>query len=410
MRGIKTTLVVFVFTYVVTVSSEAAAVGVRHGTFANLRATETLTSHVVREGSDNTDVDGTPLPKFQIDLDLPPRVRWQQVMTVYRAGTLKVMKYLFQKLPGTVHAEVDKLVLEAKERIPGWAREEMQGVADILNVTLGDVFLVNLFFEITPFCTSIVTQSSSTGRIYHGRNMDFGLGMPELSENLREIAVDVEFLRKGTPTFIITTFAGYVGVATGMRLKDALFSITANEREMTGPVPIPNIFKSILNLVNALMRKDVSPVTWAVREVLENDAANSSFEAAVSALSTRALATQMYLIIGGTFSGQATVLTRDRNALLDRWNINMTAGGWFLVQTNYDHWLPMPPWDNRKQPAEQALKEVGAGAVSPSLMNKVVLSRDPVLNQLTVYTTIMSCSEGTYSSFVRVCESCSPFR
>ena len=68
----------------------------------------------------------------------------------------------------------------------------MLGVADALNVTFGDVLIVNLFFEITPFCTSIMSQSAATGNIYHARNMDFGLAMPELSASLRDVAVDVD--------------------------------------------------------------------------------------------------------------------------------------------------------------------------------------------------------------------------
>lgn len=356
-------------------------------------------------------VDGTPLSKSQVDLDKPPRLRWEGVMTANRAAARKTIMYLFSKLPTSIHAEVDKLVLEGDERLPEWAREEMRGVAEILNVTLADVLLVNLFFEITPFCTSIVTQSSSTGHVYHARNMDFGLGMPALSENLRNIAVDVEFIRGGKPAFVTTTFAGYIGAATGMRLNQVgLFSITVNEREMTGPVPVPNIFKSVLNLINALMTTDAYPVTWAVREILEDDSAYVSFDAAVSALSTRPLATQMYLTIGGTVAGEGVVLTRDHNKLLDTWRMNATSGGWYLVQTNYDHWLPMPVWDNRKKPAEKALDEVGADAVTDEVVYDSVLSRDPVLNRLTVYSTTMFCEEGKYASFVRICDACSPFR
>jgi hypothetical protein len=333
-------------------------------------------------------------------------------MKANKAATRRIVAYLFAELPAAVHAQVDKLVLEAEGRLPQWAVEEMRGVADVLDVNFGDIVLLNLFFELTPFCTSIVTQSSSTGHVYHARNMDFGLGMPVLSENLRDIAVDVEFFKDGKPAFVITTFAGYIGAATGMRLQGGLFSITANEREMTGPVPVPNIFKSIVNMVNALLTTDAFPVTWAVREVLEDNsaAASESFDAAVSALSTRPFATQIYLTVGGTTLGQGVVLTRDHNKLLDSWRINATSGGWFLVQTNYDHWLPMPPWDNRKKPAERALADIGADAVTPSSIYKDVLSRDPVLNQLTVYTTTMSCGEGKYASFVRDCESCSPFR
>lgn len=179
---------------------------------------------------------------------------------------------------------------------------------------------------------------------------------------------------------------------------------------MTGPVPVPNIFKSVLNLINALITADTSPVTWAVREVLENNSAYATFDAAVSALSTRPLATQMYLTIGGTAAGEGVVLTRDHNKVLDTWRMNVTSGEWYLVQTNYDHWLPMPAWDNRKKPAEKALDEVGEHAVTDEVIYDSVLSRDPVLNQLTVYSTTMFCGQGKYASFVRICDTCSPFR
>jgi len=61
--------------------------------------------------------------------------------------------------------------------------------------------------------------------------MDFGLAMPELTELLRGIAVDVEFVRAGQPCFIITTFAGYIGAATGMR--GGVLSITVRRCRFT---------------------------------------------------------------------------------------------------------------------------------------------------------------------------------
>jgi hypothetical protein len=130
--------------------------------------------------------DGTPLEKFRVDLDDPPRERWMNVMKANREGARATISYLFSSLPETVHSEVDVLISNAEARLPAWAREEMLGVADALNVTFGDVVIVNLFFEITPFCTSIVSQSAASGLIYHARNMDFGLAMPQLSASLRD--------------------------------------------------------------------------------------------------------------------------------------------------------------------------------------------------------------------------------
>jgi hypothetical protein len=70
----------------------------------------------------------------------------------------------------------------------------------------------------------------------------------------------------------------------------------------------------------------------------------------------------------------------------------------------------MPFFDNRKAPAEKALHRVGAADVSPASIYHAVLSRDPVLNRLTTYTTTMSCGEWKYQSFVRKCDKCSPFK
>lgn len=352
-------------------------------------------------------VDGTALPLFRINLDDPPRLRWEGVMRANKAAVRETMSDIFAKLPREVHAEVDKLVLDARGRLPSWVIEELTGVADVLDMSLADVVLVNLFFEITPFCTSIVAQSSESGggKLLHARNLDFGFGVKRMSDDLRKIAIDVEFTRAGERVYVMTTFAGYVGAATGMR--GGAFSITANEREMTGPVPVPNLLKSLLNLVNAIRTTDVIPVTWAIREVLEDETA-LTFEDAVGALSTRHMATQMYLTIAGVSFDEGVVLTLDRNKLLDTWRLNSTAGTWFLVQTNYDHWVREPAWDNRKKPAEKALRGVGSVAITPSSMYEDVLSLDPVLNQLTIYTTVVITADGAYESFVRECVTCAP--
>ena len=78
--------------------------------------------------------------------------------------------------------------------------------------------------------------------------------------------MDVEFIKGGEPAFMVTTFAGYVGAATGMR--SGVFSVSVNEREMTGPLPIPNLLKGVLNLISAILTTDAYPVTWATRRLL----------------------------------------------------------------------------------------------------------------------------------------------
>ncbi len=50
----------------------------------------------------------------------------------------------------------------------------MLGVAAAANMDVGEVFLYNIFYEVSSLCTSIVAQDDN-GNVYHARNLDFGL-------------------------------------------------------------------------------------------------------------------------------------------------------------------------------------------------------------------------------------------
>lgn len=58
------------------------------------------------------------------------------------------------------------------------------------------------------------------------------------------------------------------------------------------------------------------------------------------------------------------------------------------METNYDHWTTPPPSDDRRHPAIRALNKVSQKKVSAETMFSVMSER-PVLNNKTVYTTIM---------------------
>jgi hypothetical protein len=106
-------------------------------------------------------------------------------------------------------------------------------------------------------------------------------------------------------------------------------------------------------------------------------------------------------------AGEGAVITRNRDHADD--SQGAAAGvwytsppnEWFRVETNYDHWMPAPPEDDRRDPANNAMTAVGAAGVDTVALFKV-LSINPVLNPSTVYTTVMSPALGTYQTVVRV--------
>ena len=50
---------------------------------------------------------------------------------------------------------------------------EIAGIEAATNISALDLFVVNIMYEVSGACTSIVAQDAS-GHILHGRNLDFG--------------------------------------------------------------------------------------------------------------------------------------------------------------------------------------------------------------------------------------------
>ncbi|XP_071088185.1 acid ceramidase-like [Haliotis cracherodii] len=86
-----------------------------------------------------------------------------------------------------------------------------------------------------------------------------------------------------------------------------------------------------------------------------------------------------------------------------------SAGGWYVLETNYDHWVKPLFLDDRRGPANQCMRETTQQGVSlPALFN--VLSTKPVLNKGTVYTALMHVESGHLETWIRECEDpCPPF-
>lgn len=94
---------------------------------------------------------------------------------------------------------------------------------------------MNFFYELSRACTSIVAQAAD-GQLFHGRNLDFGQWFrwnqtsrffrddrPRrscrswgLTDALKAITVNIRFIKEGKLLFRGTTFAGHLGVLTGL--------------------------------------------------------------------------------------------------------------------------------------------------------------------------------------------------
>jgi len=336
--------------------------------------------------------DPLPVPIHVIDLDLPAELRWKKICAVpeYQKSMGQVIAGLIDLFPGNGTALSDLGKSLNLVYYPIDFAAEIRGCAEELGVDWGWLTLFNLGYEVTDACTSIVAQTNNN-TILHVRNMDFWDGI-WLTEHLKNLTIQVDYQTKGKTLFHATTFAGFVGVLSGMRPNG--FSISIDTRNYPG-----GIGQLFYEVIAAITEKNASLVSFLSRHTLTRE---TNFEDAVSSLSNGLLIADVYYIVGGVSANQGAVLTRDRDNATDVWRLQSPTR-WYEVQTNYDHWK-QPPWfDNRVDPANTAMLSLGRNDLSLNNLFNKVLSVKPVLNLQSTFSMLTCAADGTYISYVRNC-------
>ncbi|RMC14046.1 hypothetical protein DUI87_09133 [Hirundo rustica rustica] len=320
------------------------------------------------------------IPTYVINLDLPPSRRWDDLMRDKKTELKTVVQNIKDIAntffpSGKVVDIVDNKIAHLTATLPYPFNEELQGIANSSGIPLGEIVIFNIFYEIFTVCTSIVAEDK-TGKLYHARNLDFGLFLGwdvknnswTLTRELKPLVVLLDFQRNNKTVFKSTNFAGYIGMVSGV--KPNLFTLTMNERFSLDGGYV-GIFEWFLG------RRDGMWMGFLTRTVLENA---TSYQDAKDRLAKTRLLAPAYFILGGKNSGEGCVITRSRTAALDIWDLDIKKGTWYVLETNYDRWKPPLVLDNRRGPAMKCLNQTTQENLSlPAIYD--VLSTKPVLNK-----------------------------
>jgi len=335
--------------------------------------------------------DPQVIPKYVINLDLPPAKRWIEICSVpqYQQMAQYLYNTVINILPNK-GVDIEELGEEINTKyFPTELAQEIQGCATVIGVPFGWVSLFNLGYEVSDACTSIVAQTPD-GKILHGRNLDFWDGMG-FTATLKLMAAEIDFQTGGKTLFTTTTFAGFVGALSG--IKPGGFSVTIDTRFY--PDGVGELFYEV---IAALTERNASLVSFLTRQVLQHD---NDFTTALADLSNDELVADVYYILAGAKAGEGAVISRNRTIAADVWMLNAPSR-WFEVQTNYDHWT-QPPWfDDRVDPANDAMNAIGQQAISLDGLF-TVLTTKPIFNLQTTYTILSCPATGEYRAYTRYC-------
>eukprot|EP01087_Luapelamoeba_hula_P012980 TRINITY_DN3676_c0_g1_i1.p1 TRINITY_DN3676_c0_g1~~TRINITY_DN3676_c0_g1_i1.p1 ORF type:complete len:385 (+),score=27.58 TRINITY_DN3676_c0_g1_i1:450-1604(+) len=249
--------------------------------------------------------------------------------------------------------------------------ETATGLAAAVGIQVGELVMLQLVYEAAACCTSIIVEDES-GIPLHIRTMDWE--MPYL----KGLTVDLDFMRGGERVFSASSWAGYVGILTGVRPQ--CFSASVNFR-ITGEGYWQNVKKAI---------SYNWPIGFLLREVLETA---ESFDRAVSYLANSALIAPVYFTVAGTQKGQGCIITRNRTEEEQRLDFSVYG---YLVQANIEH------WNNNED--DDILYSLERRALAHSLIQSLrsptegalwdLISNPPIFNPLTVSGTFMCSAAG----------------
>jgi len=353
-----------------------------------------------------------PLAWQTINLDLPPKERWTAIVKPYKArlqdlvNTFKAMagfvsKDLFKLFEALEKANADKLL----DAMPAPYGDEIRGIAAGADLTLLDALICNLIYEISGACSVIIAQDNN-GHIIHGHNLDtaanwnFTSGQWDIAEKLRAITTNLHYVKDGNVIFNSTTYVGYAGVFEGM--KTGSFSISVNTRFDT------TLYGALIRWITGKDRSGQFG-TFLVRDSLTVDA---TYADAVKRLNSTKLMGPGYLAVAGVKAGEGAIMSRGAKASYGFWTLDdeIAKGKNYMVNTNWDHWLPDPFFDRRRVPADKCMDGVhGDEADFEHLFQ--VLSAKPTRNKMTCHSVMFSALEGRIESYQQYCKErgCRPF-
>ena len=305
-------------------------------------------------------------PVFKISLDNPPEKRWTEVIAAKKPAMQNFIHEARILVGRNVIWGVGSFLKNGY--YPLEIQQEIESIADLAEVSFEEALFSNFLYEFYVHCSSIVARDSE-GKLIFGRNLDYNFG-----DLLSKVVVELHVYREQKLLYKYVTFAGYVGVLTGMR--ENSFAISMDQRNMHDWNLVWEAF---------YISKGYTGPSLAIRYALENF---SDYSEAKEYLATVKLITNAYFIIGGLEGNDGAVITRNRNYAADIWEIKDHT--WYVAETNYDHWLPTPGKDDRRDPLLKLLDQVGSKDISEEKMYEI-LSTPPIyrLDNSTLYTTVM---------------------
>jgi hypothetical protein len=293
---------------------------------------------------------------------------WNGILADYKSQTLKIldsMRPLFKDYIGYAN-----LGLSAYRLLGGviMYEREIQEIAKFLEISFIECLMFQLTYEFFSACTTAILRSD--GEYVCVRTMDWELDL------LKGITVRVRVENEGKYLFDAITWAGFVGIFTGIKRNE--YSIALNYRRSE----TPNFISNLTSLT-----KGHFPNAFLIRDILSSDNAKSAFDRIQR---SRLIAPAYY-----------SFMSKDVKCRIIREREEFKIVYAPCTQTNCDDYLEGKA-QNKIEPnimySHERLSHM-EGVIKSNLPLKDLIehiNKFPVKNEHTIYTVIMTLEKFIY--------------
>lgn len=315
---------------------------------------------------------------FVINLDLPVKERLDPIYNIYE-NEIKIIIPQLKQIINLHFSGYEKILFRIIKAYKFFNKimykDELEYIANKFNIDFEYVVLLQLIYETSSCCTSIVTKVDNVYTMF--RTMDWPMDF------LKTFTINVKYQRDNKTLFSGTTWLGYVGFLT--LTIPSVCSIAINYRRISD-ISYANIIK---NMFKTLVLK--WPIGYLIRYIGENLTDQQMIKLY---LTQSKLISPCYIII--CYSNKdPEIITRSSNFAISYRNK-------YIVQTNCDQNKNEPDIlysVARRNIAHNIIKQYNNNFSSnEELINNLYVY--PIKNSDTIYLSIMKPSLNEHNTFV----------
>jgi len=325
--------------------------------------------------------------KFIVNLDLEPEIRWKHVVEgmkneieEFKPNIIKIIDEMLGSLKYMIIPIISIYCFFSNNEYI----RELKSISKYTNISLEYLMIIQLCYESASCCSSIITNVDT--KPYFFRTMDWPMDI------LKNITIDLEFVKNGSTLYYATSWVGYLGIFTATIPNQYSLSINFKSNLETTELGAKSMQKNISRII-----KKYWPIGFMIRHICDNKFTELEL---IDYCKNEETVCPYYLNICNSLGNKYTFM---KNTILyennQYYKLHFDE---YITQTNCDYNMDKPNIlysVERMKYATEIITQHNNNFNSIEEL-KSLFEKFPIVNEETIYISIMSPRTNIHYSYI----------